>query len=96
MYAPTSTDDPDSSWHTTSVQPTAIGPDLSPLADLVSVESVLSVIILLVFIWWAVFTIVVIYHWIRYARDSWMAVPAIVLHLVVSTWIFVFATGGLH
>ncbi len=62
----------------------------------VSVESVLSILILVVFAWWAIFTLVVIYHWARYARDSWMAVPAIAAHLAVSAWIFVFATGGLH
>ena len=62
----------------------------------VSLESVLSVIITLVFIWWAIFTLVAAYHLFRFARDSWFAVPAFALHLFVSAWIFVFATGGIH
>lgn len=59
-------------------------------------ESVLAVIITIVFIWWAVFTLVAFYHWFRFGRDTWVAVPAVVLHLFVSGWIFIFATGGLH
>ena len=61
-----------------------------------SIESVLAVVITLVFIWWAIFTLVVVYHWFKYSRDNVIAVPAIVVHIVVSGWIFVFATGGLH
>jgi hypothetical protein len=62
----------------------------------VSGEALISVVITLVFIWWAIYTLVAIYHWFRYGRESWVAVPAVVLHLAISVWIFVFATGGLH
>jgi hypothetical protein len=61
-----------------------------------SVETVLAVIITIVFIWWVIFTLVVIYHWWRFSRDSIFAVPAIAVHIFVSGWIFVFATGGFH
>ncbi len=61
-----------------------------------SVESILAIVITIVFIWWAIFTVVVIYHWMKYSRDSVFAVPAIALHIFISGWIFVFATGGLH
>lgn len=61
-----------------------------------SVETFLALFITVVFIWWGIFTLVSAYHWLRYARDSFVAVPAIVVHLFVSGWIFVFATGGLH
>lgn len=67
-----------------------------PLFTNISLESVLAVVITLIFIWWAIFTLVALYHWIRYARDSWVAVPAFVLHLAVSSWIFIFAIGGFH
>ncbi len=61
-----------------------------------SIETILAIVITIVFIWWAIFTVVAIYHWFRFARDSWLAVPAVAVHLFVSGWIFVFATGGLH
>ena len=61
-----------------------------------NLETVLAVVITIVFIWWAVFTLVAVYHWMRYARDTWLAVPALAVHLFVSAWIFIFATGGLH
>ncbi len=89
-------------WHTTSMQPQGIPQSLEGLApsftflSAANLQTVLAIIITLVFIWWAIFTIVAIYHWVRYGRDTAVAVPAIVLHLFVSGWIFVFATGGLH
>lgn len=67
---------------------------LTPVA--VDIESVVAVIITIVFIWWAIYSLVVMYHWLRYGRESWLAVPALALHFAVSGWIFVFATGGLH
>ena len=79
-------------------QPIAVPtiPAFSVIPAGVSLESVLSVVITLIFIWWAVFTRVAAYHWFRYARDSWVAVPAFALHIAVSAWVFVFATGGFH
>ena len=61
----------------------------------VNLSTVLSVVITLVFIWWAVFSLVAAYHWFRFGRDSWIAVPALIVHFIVSAWIFMFATGGL-
>ncbi len=59
-------------------------------------ESVLSVLFTLVFIWWLVYTLVAIYHWFRYGRSTWVAVPAVALHLAVSGGIFIYMTSGLH
>lgn len=82
------------------MQPSGIPTELPipkfAIFDAISTEGVISVVITLVFIWWAIYTLVAIYHWFRYGRDSWVAVPAVVLHLAISVWIFVFATGGLH
>ena len=61
-----------------------------------SVETVLAVVITAAFIWWAIFTLVAGYHLFKYARESWLTVPAFALHIFVSGWIFVFATGALH
>ena len=70
-------------------------PNLIPaFATIVPVENVLAVVFTALFIWWLIFTIVLAYHWIRYARDSWMAVPVLAFHLAVSGWVFIFSTGG--
>jgi hypothetical protein len=79
------------------MQPQVPGvPNPLALFPAASLETVLAIIITLVFIWWAIFTLVVIYHWMKYSRDSVFAVPAIAVHIFISGWIFVFATGGLH
>lgn len=71
-------------------------PSFSLIPSTVSLESIIAVVITIIFIWWAIFSFVAMYHLLRYGRDSWLAVPAVVLHFFVSGWIFVFATGGLH
>lgn len=76
----------------------AVGPSIpesiTPLVSTLPIESMLAVVFTIIFIWWAIFTAVLSYHWLRYGRDSWVAVPVLALHLVVSGWIFIFATGG--
>lgn len=75
------------------------GPEVHTLASyfgVPSTETVIAVIVTVVFIWWAIFTIVAAYHLMRYARDSWLTVPVLALHVAVSGWLFIFATGGLH
>ncbi len=74
--------------------PTPIGPSLSFLEGL-EWSTVFSVIFALIFIWWLIFTLVSIYHWLRHGHDSWLAVPAIALHLFVSGWLIFYATSGL-
>ncbi len=71
-------------------------PNMLAFFPAASLESVLAVVITLIFIWWLIFTLVVIYHWWKYSRESALTVPAIALHIFVSGWIFVFATGALH
>lgn len=73
----------------------AIGPNLSLFSGL-DWGTVFSVIFALIFLWWLLFTLVSIYHWLRHAQDSWIAVPAVALHLFVSGWIIFYATSGLH
>ena len=62
----------------------------------VTAEGVISVIFTLIFIWWLIYTVVAIYHWFRYGRSSWIAVPAIAAHLAISGMIFVAMTSGLQ
>ena len=37
-----------------------------------------------VFAFWAIYTIVAVYHWLKYSHASWVAFPAMAVHFVVS------------
>ncbi len=47
-----------------------------------------------VFAFWAIYTLVAIYHWLKYSHASWVAYPAIAAHLFVSFAIGTYALFG--
>lgn len=47
-----------------------------------------------VFAFWAVYTLVAIYHWLRYSHASSLAFPAIAAHLLISFMLISYALGG--
>lgn len=47
-----------------------------------------------VFAFWAVYTLVAVYHWLKYSHASWVAFPAIAVHLVVSVALMSYALSG--
>ena len=47
-----------------------------------------------VFAFWALYTLVAIYHWLKYSHASWLAFPAIAVHLVVSFVLMSYALSG--
>lgn len=47
-----------------------------------------------IFAFWAVYTVVAIYHWLKYSHASWIAFPAIALHLFVSFALMSYALSG--
>ncbi|MBU6388295.1 hypothetical protein KGQ72_00185 [Patescibacteria group bacterium] len=47
-----------------------------------------------VFAFWAVYTLVAIYHWLKYSHASWVAFPAIAVHLLVSFALMSYALSG--
>ncbi len=53
-----------------------------------------GLILLAVFLLWALFTIVNFYHWFRYSRHSLVMLPALVAHIFVSTFLLLFAGIG--
>lgn len=85
-----------SSWDTTDMDASTTLLRLPAAFGNVTIEGVISVLFTLVFIWWLVYTLVAIYHWFRYGRSTWVAVPAVALHLAVSGGIFIYMTAGLH
>jgi len=55
---------------------------------------VLAWALFFVFVFWAVYTLVAIYHWFKYSHASWVAFPAIAVHLFVSFVLIVYAVSG--
>lgn len=47
-----------------------------------------------VFAFWAMYTLVAIYHWLKYSHASWVAFPAIFAHLLVSLAFMSYALSG--
>jgi hypothetical protein len=47
-----------------------------------------------VFAFWAIYTLIAIYHWLKYSHASWIAFPAIGVHLFISFALMVFALTG--
>lgn len=48
----------------------------------------------IVFAFWALYTLVAIYHWLKYSHASWVALPAIAAHLFVSFAFMAYALSG--
>ncbi len=59
-----------------------------------SAGSTIGWALLLVFLIWAVYTLVASYHWIRYSHAPAVALPAIIAHLAVSAALMSFALSG--
>jgi hypothetical protein len=57
---------------------------LSPFIATLDVKHVLALVFGLIFFVWLIYTLVVLYHWIRYGHRSTFAIPSFILHIVVS------------
>lgn len=51
--------------------------------------------ILIALIFWAIYTLIAIYHWIKFSHAAAVAYPAIALHLIVSGSLALFALSSL-
>ena len=47
-----------------------------------------------VFAFWAVYTLVAIYHWLTYSHGSWLTYPSIAIHLFMSIALMGYALSG--
>jgi len=72
-------------------------PALAPPAFLQEADAsqVVSVLFALLFILWVVYTIVTAYHWLRYGHRSAVAIPALIVHVIISGYLALFAVSGL-
>lgn len=47
-----------------------------------------------IFAFWALYTLVATYHWLKYSHDSWLAYPAIALHFFISISLMSYVLSG--
>lgn len=57
-------------------------------------SSVLTILFFIIFVGWLIYTIVAAYHWFRYNHQSWLAVPAVALHVFVSGLLIFYIASG--
>ncbi len=55
---------------------------------------VISVIFTVLFIIWALYTLITAYHWLRYGHNSAVAIPALITHVLVSGFLALYAVSG--
>jgi hypothetical protein len=79
----------------TPLQPVIVSP-FAKYFDMVNSMQVLEVVFALIFLVWVIYTGVVVYHWIRYSHHSWLTIPALALHVFISTGLFLFAASGFN
>ncbi len=46
------------------------------------------------FAFWAIYTFVAVYHWLKYSHASWLAFPAIAMHLFISFALISYTLSG--
>lgn len=68
----------------------------APLFSHLPMGSIIPVAFALLFLFWAVYTLIASYHLLRYGHGFSVAVPAIITHVIVSFFIALFAVSGLH
>lgn len=71
--------------------PTAL---LAYLPSGISVDLAVEWALYAVFAFWAFYTAVAVYHWLKYSHASWLAFPAIAVHLCISFALMAYALSG--
>jgi hypothetical protein len=60
----------------------------------VTESTILQLLFWAICVYWVIYTLVAIYHWLRYSHGSLVAFPAIIVHLIVSVLLLLFALSG--
>lgn len=76
------------------LQPFATPAIFAQFSGSVSAGGVTEWFLYIIFAFWALYTLVAIYHWLKYSHASTLAFPAIALHLFVSFGLIVYALSG--
>ncbi|MES2668117.1 MAG: hypothetical protein V4644_00265 [Patescibacteria group bacterium] len=61
----------------------------------IDTEAVIAIAFLVFFFVWSIYTLIAAYHWLRYGHNSAVAIPALVVHVVVSWLLAGYAVSGL-
>ncbi|HWH16600.1 MAG TPA: hypothetical protein VNU25_03385 [Candidatus Paceibacterota bacterium] len=61
----------------------------------IDVGKAVSVAFAILFIIWALYTVIAGYHWLRYGHSSAVAIPALIVHVVVSWLLAGYAVSGI-
>lgn len=73
--------------------PTALFTQLHIPTTLGSAQ-IITWVLYAVFAFWLIYSFVAIYHWLKYSHASWVAVPAIAIHIFVSFALMSYALSG--
>lgn len=77
------------------LQPFTLPSALLPyFSGTISQGLVVEIFLLVILAFWAVYTVVAIYHWLKYSHASIIAIPAIAVHLGVSFLLISYALSG--
>ena len=60
-------------------------------AGSLSVGVIVMYFLYAVFVFWAIYTLIIIYHWLKYSHDSHIAFPSIATHLALSIALMAYA-----
>lgn len=61
----------------------------------IDVGKAVSVAFAILFVIWALYTVIAGYHWLRYGHSSAVAIPALIVHVVVSWLLAGYAVSGI-
>jgi hypothetical protein len=73
----------------------SFGPDYANFFSVVDPLTVASVIFYLVTLFVVIYTLISVYHWLRYGHHSVAVIPAIIVHLFASTGLILLAASGI-
>ncbi len=76
------------------LQPFALPSGLASFSLNLSQTGALETLLALIFGIWLIFTLVAIYHWLKYSHGSILSLPAIFIHLTISIALMSFALTG--
>lgn len=66
------------------------------MPDISVISAMFPAIFAIVFFIWIAYTLVVAYHWFRYGHRSFVTVPMLVLHVVISGTLMLLTVAGLR
>jgi hypothetical protein len=70
-------------------------PDFSALIPAgISYAEIIVWALYAVFAFWAIYSLVAVYHWLKYSHASWLAFPAIAVHIFVSLVLMSYGLSG--